>query len=254
MDFSKITSLNNYTGMLKMKTMWQNNKNNPHAGKNAAGSSAMSGVNQSDNRLAGIINKMNAGKDLSYEDMEYLRINNPVIYEEALKLRAEKEAYEKSLRQCETRDEVRIVHMGKIAETLTAAKNGDPMANAKMNIVTGALVKFTASSEYAHLPENEIELKEASDAETPKPPEKEETDKSELEKPEEEHSMELENPEEEHRMELKKPDVDLKLASKPDSEVNTRPEPAIAEKVHSAYSENAAASLKRGGEKVDVKT
>ena len=75
------------------------------------------------NELASIANKLKSGKTLTAEELEYLQKNNPELYREYVEIQQEKEAYERELESCKTKDEVERVKFNKMSGLLAAAKS-----------------------------------------------------------------------------------------------------------------------------------
>ncbi|MBQ6986342.1 MAG: hypothetical protein IJQ25_05065 [Oscillibacter sp.] len=115
-------------------------------------SSVLPQTDEADSKMSAIMTKAQAGKKLSYDEWEYLRAKNPVMYEKLREVEKEQEAYEEELKRCKTKDEARRLHMSKLADILTAAKNGDESALVRLNRLTQTMTEFTKSDEYHELP------------------------------------------------------------------------------------------------------
>lgn len=204
MNFSSITNINTYTSMLGMKQDWQQKATGaaPASASKETGqaSTILDMLKQQDNvdhQLASITHKMDSGENLSPAEMEYLREKYPDLYDKAMKLAQEKKAYEEALRRCETKDDVRALHMSKVAQTMTDVKDaiarndlGACMAaNAKMNAMARVLADFVKTSEYGELAGNETELAEAQAPEETPVEEAPETEAPEPEKATEPEDM-----------------------------------------------------------------
>ena len=70
-----------------------------------------------------ISTKMMAGKRLSSAEMEYLKENDPQTYQKARTIEMEREAYERRLKQCRTKEEVQRVKFSQAASSLATVKN-----------------------------------------------------------------------------------------------------------------------------------
>lgn len=74
------------------------------------------------NILAAIDGKLKAGGELTKEELEYLKANNPQLYEEAMEIKREREAYKHALKNCKTKDEVERLNTNKMNQFLSQAK------------------------------------------------------------------------------------------------------------------------------------
>lgn len=178
MDFTAISNMNQFLNATKMKTLWHQKGNNPAQSvipgdpKSTNPSGPGFGISQGDQRLSEIITKLQTGKDLSADDLEYLRENAPETYDAAIKAIKEKKQYESDLRSCKTKDDARMLQMGKVAEAFSTAKGamarGDVgaciSANAKLMMMTVVYAEFTKTKEYAEKAENYAELAKAIEA------------------------------------------------------------------------------------------
>ncbi len=57
-------------------------------------------------RLAEIDGKLKSGAELKEEDLEYLKEHKPELYQEAIKIKREREEYKKQLERCRTKEKV----------------------------------------------------------------------------------------------------------------------------------------------------
>ncbi len=126
--------------------------------------------------MSSISAKMKSGQDLSPAELEYLKENAPELYEEYVKIQAEREAYEKKLKECETQEEVRSVNameMNKFMNEAKAVMSSSIPKEAKlaamekiqtrMSYIINDSVKFIASEEFQQLPETRAEAEEERD-------------------------------------------------------------------------------------------
>ena len=119
-------------------------------------------------KLRRIAAKVQAGRKLSTEEMEFLRKHNPVLYEKLKNIEREQKEYEEELKRCETKDEAARLHMAQSARTMELAKDGDETALYRMNRMNETHQAFTDSEEYKRLPteaEEAAERDAVSDAE-----------------------------------------------------------------------------------------
>lgn len=113
--------------------------------------------------------KLKAGTDLTFEEIEYLRKNNPEMYREYMQIKAEKKSYERELKNCKTKEEVDRLKVTKMGNFLAEAKSitnnpnipkGQKLALIgkilmKANAVQDAHVHFVESGQYSKLPSEE---------------------------------------------------------------------------------------------------
>lgn len=119
-------------------------------------------------KLRRIAAKVQAGRKLSTEEMEFLRKHNPVLYEKLKNIEREQKEYEEELKRCETKDEAARLHMAQSVRTMELAKDGDETALYRMNRMNETHQAFTDSDEYKRLPteaEEAAERDAVSDAE-----------------------------------------------------------------------------------------
>ena len=129
--------------------------------------------NAADDR-ATIYMKLQNGKKLTADELDYLREHDPEAYKKAKELEAEQKRYEEELKRCKTKDEVEEVRMTYLASKMAVAKEvssnpnipkAQKMAillqeNAKIKAAMEAELKFKNSSQYANLPTAEEEAQE----------------------------------------------------------------------------------------------
>lgn len=134
--------------------------------------------------------KLNSGKKLTAEEMEYLQTHDPQKYQRVKQIEAEQKNYENELKRCKTKDEVQQLRMAHTAASLSAVnsiKNNPAIPEEKKlelimqehrknQAFTETTAEFVESGKYAKLPTEEErqkaekDLKEAEEAE--KMPEK----------------------------------------------------------------------------------
>ncbi len=78
---------------------------------NLVASAKVNPQDQINSRISSIIEKLRRGKKLSPTEMCLLREHNPVMYQKALTVEAEREAYEKRLKACKSKEEVERLQM-----------------------------------------------------------------------------------------------------------------------------------------------
>lgn len=210
MNFFTVQSLNNYTKNLGMQMKWQRKKETSDF--TADGSTKItdpvrkqaeeirkSRADGSDEMSSQIRLKLNTGKKLTAEEMEYLQKHDPQTYQKVKSIEAEQKQLEKELKECKTKEEVQRVRMTHTAQSLSAVnsiKNNPVIPEGqKLGLIMQEYQKhlaleetaqeFVESGRYAKLPTEEErrkaeeDLKEAKEAELgiedpAKDPEKEE--------------------------------------------------------------------------------
>ena len=98
-----------------------------------------------------ISTKMMAGKRLSSAEMEYLKENDPQTYQKARTIEMEREAYERRLKQCRTKEELQRVKFSQAASSLATVKNVESNPSIpkgqKLALIMQELHKFNAMSD-----------------------------------------------------------------------------------------------------------
>lgn len=135
--------------------------------------------------MSGIQAKLNAGKQLSSSELEYLKKYDPETYQHAKAVEMERKAYEQRLKNCKTKEEVQMVKASQMAASLDRVRdiNNNPNISSgeklkltlqehqKVSSVVDSTEEFTESGEYNKLPTQaekdkaEKDLKEAKEAE-----------------------------------------------------------------------------------------
>lgn len=162
MDLFMIGSANQYAKNTALKTRWNLKKQSgDFTGHKTSlsdyvnitkASSVLPQTDENDTKMSAIMTKAEAGRKLSHDEWEYLRAKNPVMYEKLKAVEKEQKEYAEQLKHCKTRDEARRLHMSKLADVLSAAKNGDGSALFRLNRLTRTMTDFTASEAYHKMP------------------------------------------------------------------------------------------------------
>lgn len=114
-------------------------------------------------------NKVMSGDTLTFEEIEYLKKNNPQLYKTYMEVRAEREAYKKELENCKTKEDVDRLKLNKMSSFLSEAKSVENNPNIpkgqKLALIQKILMKtmnvqdvhmkFIESGKYAALPTEE---------------------------------------------------------------------------------------------------
>lgn len=196
MNFFTVQNMNTYTKNMEMQMKWQKKKSTGDF--KADGSTKItdpvrqqaeeirkSRADGSSKLSAQIDLKLQSGKKLTPEEMDYLQKTDPQKYQKIKAMEAEQENYEKELKRCKTKEEVQRVRMAHTATSLSAVnsiKNNPAIPEEKklelimqehykhMALETSTQ-EFIESGKYAKLPTEaekakaEKDLKEAKEAE-----------------------------------------------------------------------------------------
>lgn len=117
--------------------------------------------------------KVAAGRELTPEEVAYLKENNPTAYQDYLDAKAERESYRRRLRECDTKEDVeklKLNELGKfMAEAKKTASNPNIPKAQKLAIMQKILqrtmnvceehLEFQKSSQYHNLPDDMEEKK-----------------------------------------------------------------------------------------------
>lgn len=161
--------------------------------------------------------KLKAGADLTLDEIEYLKKNDPEAYKEYEEIRREMENYKKQLKNCKTKEDVERLKMNKMGQFMAEAKSISQNPNIpkakKLGMMEKVLkktmgiqkehIEFTKSLEYQSLPTQEEEREKEEKKKEKMQPEPttqitEETEMflEETQKELEENGEEIEKPEE----------------------------------------------------------
>ena len=138
-------------------------------------------MRESDNS-AMIYNKLKSGKKLSPEEVEYLKRENPQAYADYKIAQAEKEAFKKKLKNCETKEDVRklkVTEMGNYLAQAKSVSNNPQIPKSKKLEILGRIMgrvlgieevyqEFVKSSEYTKLEDIRLEQEENTPDKRPK--------------------------------------------------------------------------------------
>ncbi len=193
MNITMISSLNTYTKNMKMQMKWKQRKSSgDYTSKgNSENLTATERLLRDQREKAAELMKQNtssvskqqidmkirSGKRLSTAEMQYLKENDPQTYEKAKQIELERQAYERELKQCKTKEEVQRVKFSHAAASLATVKETDTNPNipegAKLAIITQELAKtnalgdaeraFLQSGEYRSLPSENEQIKAEKD-------------------------------------------------------------------------------------------
>lgn len=113
--------------MMGLSMKWQQRKADPTMPREGEDpQAAMLRKQASDTRksnaIASIQTKLDSGGELTPEELEYLRINAPTLYEEAMQIKRERAQYKQQLANCKTREEADQLYINKMQGYLSAAR------------------------------------------------------------------------------------------------------------------------------------
>ena len=186
MNMFMLTNMNNMLRTQKLEMMWNQRKKDitkkqplnqdPEVARRQAEVARL----QEDamrvrkgNIIAGMDAKLKAGQSLSPQELAYLKENSPALYEEAVKLQAEREQYKKELENCRTQEEVEQLKARKLQgflnTTQTIMQNPNIPKGKKQELMDKVLRRlmmvelehrqFVGSDRYQTLPKDEDELR-----------------------------------------------------------------------------------------------
>ncbi len=172
-----------------------------------------------------IYSKLQAGKRLNAEEMRYLEQNDPVAYQKAKEIEAEREQYERELKNCKTKEDVerlQTVRLGmRMAKVNSIANNPNIGDNKKMELLmfenaknqaeAEVLAKFKDSLRYQQLPTEQEKIEEMEQkAEALRGEEKPEIQEevTDMEKTEQQKEAVLPDEKKESQESVEKPDIE----------------------------------------------
>lgn len=199
MSIMNIGSLGNYMKNMKLQTQWQlrkqsgdftSHKKSLEEWLKDSSSFSLSGTKETANSCNidkdALYNKIQSGKKLTAAEKDYLRKNDPLMYEKVKSIERERKAYEEEIKHCKTKEEVQRVKTAHVNASLSVVKSVQNNPNisdsqklayamveqAKIKAIAEVTAKFVKSGEYANLP-TDAEYAEAM-KEIEEPPAKEE--------------------------------------------------------------------------------
>jgi len=106
------------------------------------------------NQMSSIDTKLKSGGELTPEEIEYLKKNNPDTYREYQEVKLEKETYKRQLKSCKTKEEVEKLKLNKMGNFMAEAKSivdNPVIPKDKKRALMEKLLKKTMSVQEAHL-------------------------------------------------------------------------------------------------------
>lgn len=108
--------------------------------------------------IEAIRTKLRTGRKLSTAELDFLREHSPELYAKAVKVAQERDTYEKSLRQSQSKEEVDEKQSRKMAQLASTLKQRDPEeAQMIVSAIQDVNQKYKGSDEYAKLKDKKEE-------------------------------------------------------------------------------------------------
>lgn len=98
--------------------------------------------------------KIQSGQKLTPDEMQYLRKYDPVTYMKVARIQAQREAFERQLKSCKSKEEAQELYIDKV----TMVPKEDPAREELLAAYDDVYEEFKKSDEYTALPETEKEL------------------------------------------------------------------------------------------------
>lgn len=211
MNFVSIGNINSQLKNMKMEFKWNEKKKNgdiiPKTPEQRYMEEWRERQREKDTTLENIYSKLQSGKQLNLQEMQYLQEKDPQAYQKAKAVEMEKESYEKALKRCNTKEDVERLKMNHVSSILSNVKSimNNPaipeskklelvmQENCRMESIKESTQEFVESGRYHDLP-TEAEKNKA------------QQDMSEAEKAEREDGMNLEKEEEIEEEKTKEPE------------------------------------------------
>lgn len=125
---------------------------------------------QENSKMQAISSKISSGRELTDEEITYLQRKNPQLLSQYREVVAEKEAYEKKLKSCRSKEDVeklKVYKMGEFAAEVKQIANNPNIPKSKKIELLGKILgeaevinevhnEFVQSEEYASLPEKSV--------------------------------------------------------------------------------------------------
>ena len=180
MDMYTMGSVANTVKQMELQFKWQERKNNPLLDKEGQNENSMiaelkrqAAEASKSQKMSSIDTKLKTGVRLSAHELEYLKINNPDLYEKAVKIEKEREEYRRQLRNAKTKEDVERLQSQRVQQLTAEAQaiSGNPNIpksgkqglleeiGMRMAAAANEYVEYVNSAKYAGLPENEEESK-----------------------------------------------------------------------------------------------
>ena len=99
--------------------------------------------------------KIQSGKKLTPDEMQYLRQNDPVTYMKVARVQAQREALETQLKSCKSKEEAQNIYLDKAARI----SEDDPARQELRAAYDDAFDEYRKSGDYKSLPDTEKEIR-----------------------------------------------------------------------------------------------
>lgn len=106
--------------------------------------------------LAKIRAKLERGEKLTAEEMRFLQAEDPVLYQQAARVMAMREALENQLKHCTSKEQAQDVY----STAVYSVSKDDPMKTCIIAAYNDVMEEYMKSDQYKNLPETEKEAKE----------------------------------------------------------------------------------------------
>ena len=99
--------------------------------------------------------KIQSGKKLTPDEMQYLRQNDPVTYMKVARVQAQREALETQLKSCKSKEEAQNIYLDKVSRI----SEDDPARQELRAAYDDAFDEYKKSGDYKSLPDTEKEIR-----------------------------------------------------------------------------------------------
>ncbi len=96
-----------------------------------------------------VMAKVYSGKELTPEELRYIRINYPALYPQVLRVQIQRKAFEERIKNCHSKHEVEEVYQ----EAMMRVSEDDPMREVLYAAYTDVYKEFKETDDYQELPE-----------------------------------------------------------------------------------------------------
>lgn len=128
-----------------------------------------------------IMAKLKSGKRLTSQELSFLRMHNPSLYEVAIRVERARQAFRSRLKACKSKEEVQQVISGQMEVIKAMKEAGDPAAEYMTAMVEHEAKTLRESSVYAKLPDTMEEARRKKKEQNKEKDPFEEKDKKEAE-------------------------------------------------------------------------
>lgn len=164
MSFLMAGSIYSYTQNLKLSQKWNMKKENGNYLQKQSNSSKQTENaqvsefeqyreqleqirEQNDPEKTNVYTKLNSGKKLSAQEMEYLRNHDPMSYQKAKEMEAERESYKRELKNCKTKEDVERLRTSRLAVRFAVANSISSNANIPKSVKAGLMAQELAKAQ-----------------------------------------------------------------------------------------------------------